>query len=185
MQNEQCLSFSNGDSSCIEQLINQHEDNLYTLCLKLALNRLDAEDLYQQTWLKAIQKAHTFSQKSFKNWLYTICINLYRDDYRAKMRKKVINSHLGEDANEYVMKNATDHVSAEKAAMDNLQRTVLVSKINRLPNKQRIPLILFYFEGLEYKEIAAMLSVPIGTIKSRLNIAKRNLRSEMENELNV
>lgn len=188
MQNEHQLlqSFCEGDYSSSESLIRQYEDNLYSLCCKLTMKYADADDLYQQTWLRAIQKSHTFSHQSFKNWLYTICINVFRDNYRKYKRREHINdTSLNGDAKDYVLNIATDNVSAESTAIKNLTKHRLMEKINALPNKHRIPIILYYFEDLDYKESAQTLGVPIGTIKSRLNYAKKKLRIEMEKEIHV
>ena len=70
-------------------------------------------------------------------------------------------------------------------AIDNMTKKLLLSKINALPDKHRLPLILYYFVGLDYKESAKVLKVPIGTVKSRLNTAKKMLREDMEKENDV
>ena len=146
---------------------------------------MDAEELYQQTWLKAIQKSNTCS-KSIKNWLYTICINTYRDSFRhSKRENAVIDKTLKDETRNYVIEAATNNVSAETEALKNITSTVLMHKISMLPDKHRLPVIMVYFEGLDYKEIADMLGLPIGTVKSRLNSAKEKLRREMENEIDV
>jgi len=185
LPDEQLLlkTFSNGDFTYIDLLICRFEDSLFNLCLKLAKNRFDAEELYQQTWLKAIQKSQTCT-KSIKNWLYTICLNAYRDIYRHRKREnEMIENTLDDEAKDYVISAATDNVSAENEAFRILTGQTLISKVNKLPEKHRLPIILFYFEGLDYKECAAVLGLPIGTVKSRLNAAKSKLRKEMENEL--
>lgn len=178
-------AFSNNDFTYIDLVINQYEDRLFNLCLKLAKNRQDAEELYQQTWLKAIQRSQT-CKKSLKNWLYTVCLNAYRDSFRRSKRESEIIDHtLSDESKDYVISAATDNVSAENEAMRKITAQLLNSKINVLPDKHRLPIILHYFEGLDYKEIAVVLNLPIGTVKSRLNTAKTKLRVEMESELNV
>ena len=147
--------------------------------MKLTLNRPDAEDLYQQMWFKAMQNAHT-CKRSFKNWMYTICVNTYKDSYRRSKHKEI----TGEQA-EYAMALAVDSVSAETAAIKNLTKQLLVDQINGMKDKHRIVLILHYFEGLDYKECANVLGIPIGTVKSRLNTAKAMLRKQMEDKLHV
>jgi RNA polymerase sigma-70 factor, ECF subfamily len=188
LQDEQKLKdfLFSGDYSSIETLISQHEDNLYGLCRRLAQNRPDADDLYQQTWLKAIQKAEAIKQTSFKNWLYTICMNIYRDQYRkAKRREKFTAGRMDEDIREYVLSSVTDGISAESIAIENYTKRLLADKINMLPDKHRLPILLFYFEDMDYTECAKVLSIPVGTIKSRLNTAKRKLQTEMEKNLSV
>ena len=187
MPDEQQLlkAFSNNDFTYIDVLISRYEDGLFNLCLKLTKCRADAEELYQQTWLKAIQKSHTCI-KSFKNWLYTVCLNTYRDSCRRSRRENdVIDSTLNEETKNYLIETASDYISAETEALSRLHSEILMSKIANLSDKYRLPVILVYFEGLDYKETAGVLELPIGTVKSRLNSAKEKLRREMERELDV
>lgn len=176
----------NDDFSQIEDLVKQYENMLYNLCYRLTQNLHDAQDLYQQTWLKAISRINFYANKSIKNWLYTICLNLYRDNYRKSKRKEqIISNKFSSEAQEKVMENATDNETAESAALRNISNDLLLSKIEQLSDKLRVPIILFYFDGLDYKAIAEILRVPIGTVKSRLNLAKEKLRREMEKECHV
>lgn len=170
----------------IENLVEQYENMLYNLCYRLTQNLHDAQDLYQQTWLKAISRINSYANKSMKNWLYTICLNLYRDNYRKSKRKEqIISSKFSSEAQEKALENATDNETAESAAIRNINNDLLLSKIDQLSDKLRVPIILFYFDGLDYKAIAGILRVPIGTVKSRLNLAKEKLRKEMEKEYYV
>ncbi len=184
MQTEHQLmrSFANGDDNAIVLLIVRYEGKLYNLCFKLAMNRHDADDLYQQTWLKVLQKSRSYTQKSFQNWLYTVCLNTYRDLYRKKLRRGKI---IAQDADEVLMKNSSTIDSAESEAMASCKRITLTACIDALPERFRIPILLHYFEGLGYSEVARLLSIPIGTVKSRLNTAKTRLRMEMENRRDV
>jgi RNA polymerase sigma-70 factor (ECF subfamily) len=179
-------SYSEGDMSCIDTLIALYEGDLFNLCCKLHRNHSDAEDLYQQTWVKVVRGAHTYRQKSFKNWLYTICLNTYRDSWRkSRLRWIVDGVGLDEEALELVLQTATEGVSAESEVMDNLTQQMLAEKVGLLPDKLRLPVILHYFQDLSYEESAQILGVPMGTIKSRLNAARSRLREELESELNV
>ena len=182
MQDEQQLlkAFANGDYSAMEMLILKYEDSLFNLCLKLTMNRADAEDLYQQMWLKAMQKPGT-CKRSFKNWMYTICLNSYRDSCRRNQTAQRIISSGNAEA-EYALTVAADDESAENAAIKNITRQLLISKVAKLQDKHRVAVILHYFEGLDYKECADILGLPIGTVKSRLNNARKMLRTQMEGE---
>lgn len=167
----------------MEDIIRQHEDDLYSLCRKLAGSKQDADDLYQQTWLKAILKAQSYKNKSFRNWLYTICLNIYRDDFRkSKSRGKVTVDMKDAEAKEYAIASASDGVSAENIAIKNYTKSQLYLKVSRLPDKHRLPVILHYFEEMDYTECAKALNIPVGTIKSRLNSARKMLLEEMEND---
>ena len=167
----------NKDFSEIKKLVEQYEDMLYNLCFRLTQNMHDAQDLYQQTWLKAISKAALYKNKSIKNWLYTICLNLYRDNYRRNKRKQqIVSSKFSADAYEKAIQNATDNETTENAAIRNINNRLLLKNIEQLSDKLRVPIILHYFENVDYKSIAQMMRIPIGTVKSRLNLAKNQLR---------
>lgn len=183
MQNGQKLKgfLFAGDYDSIEDLIREHEDSLYGLCRRLAGGRGDADDLYQQTWLKAIQNAKSYRQKSFRNWLYTICINTYRDNCRkSRYRERFTNEGMDAQTKEYAIASATDGVSAENVALDNYMMEQLKDNVSRLPDKHRLPVVLHYFEDMDYNECAQALGIPIGTVKSRLSAAKKKLQGEME-----
>ncbi len=182
LQDEQKLKnfLCTGDYSSVESLIRAHEDSLYGLCRYLEGNSADADDLYQQTWLKAIQNAQTYKHKSFRNWLYTICINTFRDQRRkANRREKITDDSMDAETKEFAMASATDGVSAENIVIRNFEKRRLLDIVNRLPDKHRLPIVLHYFSDLDYNDCARVLNVPIGTIKSRLNSAKKKLHSEM------
>lgn len=188
MQDERELKdfLISGDYTLAEEVIRTHENSLYNLCCRLVQNRSDADDLYQQTWLKVLQKAQNVQAGSFKNWLYTVCINIYRDQYRKEKRRgKVTADIIDEDAKEYAIISATDGISAENIAIKNHTKNILIEEISRLPEKHRIPVVLFYFEDMDYNECAKVLKIPVGTIKSRLNTAKKMLQKEMKKDLSV
>jgi RNA polymerase sigma-70 factor (ECF subfamily) len=184
LQTEQQLlrSFSDGNTSAADILVARYEDRLYNLCFKLTLNRHEAEDLYQQTWLKVLQSPKMFFPKSFQNWLYTICLNVYRDICRKNTLR---GRFIAEDAEDKLPEIASPSGSAESEAVDSITQALLMSKVDRLPDKLRLPILLCYFEDLDYREIAQVLGLPVGTVKSRLNTAKKSLRTEMESELDV
>lgn len=179
---EQLLqSFSKGDDNAATTLVARYEGALYNLCFKLTSSRHEAEDLYQQTWLKALQKSKTFSPKSFQNWLYTICLNVYRDAYRKNSRR----TRLAGEPEDALGETPTPSGSAESEAMDSIVQAMLMKKIDGLPDKLKLPILLYYFEDLDYRQSARVLGTPVGTVKSRLNAAKKKLRLEMEKETDV
>ena len=179
-------SFQDGDIYCIDALIALYEDDLFNLCCKLHQSRADAEDLYQLTWVKVIRAAHTYRHKSFKNWLYTICLNVYRDAWRRdRLRRSLSGLWTDDEAKAYALDTATDNISAESVAIKNITQQLVAEKVSLLPDRLKLPVVLHYFEGLTYEESAQLLKIPVGTIKSRLNAAKRKLRGEMESESDV
>lgn len=170
-------AFSSGDDTAIAILISQYEDRLYNLCFKLSGNRQDADDLYQQTWLKVLQRSAMFVPRSFQNWLYTICLNTYRDEFRKNMRRSRV---MVPDADEAVIETAAPMASAETEAIESMTQTELLREVECLPDKLRLPIVLHYFSELDYAQSARVLGLPVGTVKSRLNTAKNRLRIKME-----
>ena len=178
-------SFCDGDFSQTDVLVRQYEDKLYNLCIKLTRNRVDADDLYQQTWCAAVRKAHTFRGQSLQSWLYTICLNAHRDNWRKHTRRAgVEGAMVSAEEREFMLEVATDGVSAEAAVLQRYETMQLGATIAALPDKHRMPVLLHYFEGMGYEQTAAQLGIPVGTVKSRLNYAKKKLRKEMDNRHN-
>lgn len=84
------------------------------------------------------------------------------------------------ETKEYALVSATDGISAENVAIDNYTKEQLIQNVDKLSDKHRLPVVLFYFEDMDYSECAATLGIPMGTLKSRLNTARKKLLDEME-----
>ena len=167
----------------LELFIEKYKTPLYKLCVHLHKNSASAEDLFQDTWIKAFKYMKDFNRsKSFEPWLFTISINLYKDNYR-KVKRWFTKSI------EFIDSNVKD------AAIDNIRSTVylpcesyenlqskqhLQNGINNLKDEYRMVIILFYYNELKQKEISEILKIPEGTVKSRLNTAKKLLKEYME-----
>ncbi|MEX1376060.1 MAG: sigma-70 family RNA polymerase sigma factor [Eubacteriales bacterium] len=168
----------------INTLINKHKTQLYNLCFKLTLDRNDADDLFQETWIKVSRYIHKADNEHFKQWLFRICINQYKDNYRKeKRRKDVFYDYFdSNESKEYVLENTNYSLSAEEEYQNKREYERIIERINNLPEKLKIPMVLFYFQQMKYEEMARILGVPEGTIKSRLNAAKKRLRKELNGE---
>lgn len=179
--------FIRGNADATRMLVEMHNKELFNLCFRLTLSKPDAEDLYQATWMKAIRSANRFSDREFRAWLFKICINQFRDDYRRSRRKDKIfrEDYISADAKDLLMEVAASNDSAEICYERQATRELLVTAINNLPKLHKVPLVLFYYQGLPYVEIAQVMQVPEGTVKSRINTAKKILREKLEGEINV
>ena len=179
--------FIKGDIEAMSVLIETYKNDLFNLCFRLTFNTHDAEDLFQQTWVKAVGSAPRYQNKAFKAWLFRICVNQYKDNYRKYIRRK---NHLKDDfettsAKDYVLTAAKGKETVEEQFEKMHIRGLLISKIDKLPEQQKIPVILFYYQQMKYSEIAGIMCVPEGTVKSRINAAKKKLKSVLESELYV
>jgi len=179
--------FIRGNADATRMLVERYNKELFNLCFRLTLSRPDAEDLYQATWMKAIRGAARYHDREFRAWLFKICINQFRDNCRRDQRKSKIflETYETTNAKDLLMEAAGSEDSAEAAYEKQANRIMLVSAINRLPEMHKVPLVLFYYQGLPYLEIAQIMNVPEGTVKSRISTAKKILREKLEGEINV
>jgi len=170
----------------INILINKYKTQIYNLCFKLTLNRSDADDLFQDTWIKVGKSLQRADQKYFKQWLFRLCINCYIDNYRKEKRRKDVfyNLYDSNEKKDYVLENTNYSLSAEEEYECKKDYQKIIEHINMLPEKLKIPMVLFYFQQMKYTDIAKILKVPEGTVKSRLNAAKQRLKKELNGELN-
>lgn len=159
----------------LDAYIAAHGKRLYGLCLTLCKSKDAADDLYQETWLKVLMKfEHYDKERPFENYLTKICVNTYRDMLRkAKLSSSEISFKTNEEKDFAVLS------AAEKEKED---YSSLYFAIDALPEKLRMTVILFYFCGLDEKKTAQSLGIPPGTVKSRLNKARKALRKELEDE---
>ena len=155
-------------------------DQLFGAALGMTRNRADAEDLVQETFMKAYTKFHQYQQgTNIKAWLYRILTNTYITHYRKAQRSPKRSG--GEEVEDWQLAAAASHdekglVSAEAEALDNIPSSELRTALESLSEDQRVVVLLSAVEGFAYKEIADMLDIPIGTVMSRLHRGRKNLR---------
>ena len=158
-------------------------NQLFGAALGMTRNRADAEDLVQETYLKAYQKFHQYQPgTNIKAWLYRILTNTYITGYRKAQRSpKRASSDTVED---WQLADAASHSetglkSAEVEALEALPSTQLRDALDSLSEEHRMVVLMADVEGMSYKEIAEELGVPMGTVMSRLNRARKNLRASL------
>jgi RNA polymerase sigma-70 factor (ECF subfamily) len=145
------------------------ENKLKSFARSFTRNDEDANDLTQETMLRAISyKDYYQPQTNFRAWVYTIMRNTFINQYRRKMNANTIFDN-SEDS--YMMNQS---VSNYQSPDGYIEEKDLKQKLNSLENEYRIPFKM-YFEGYKYKEIAKSLNIPIGTVKSRIFIARKKL----------
>lgn len=177
------IIFDTDKNQGLELFIEEYKTPLYKLCVNLHRNNTNAEDLFQDTWIKAFKYMNDFDRsKNFEPWLFTIAINLYKDNYR-KVKRWFSKSIDFFDNNEkdIVMDNIKATTYLPEESYDNgRNKEQLQNGINNLKDDFRMVVILFYYNGLKQKEISEILKIPEGTVKSRLNKAKNLLKEYME-----
>ncbi|MEJ6685809.1 MAG: RNA polymerase sigma factor [Crocinitomicaceae bacterium] len=145
------------------------ETNLKSFALGFTRNQEDAKDLTQDTMLKAINyKSYYTPQTNFKAWVFTIMRNIFINQYRRKVKSRTIFDNSKEL---YLITNSKGH---EQSAVSQIATQDIEDKIDSLSNEYKAPFKL-HFSGFKYKEIADRLEIPIGTVKSRIFIARKKL----------
>lgn len=177
------ITFDTDKNQGLGLFIEKYKTPLYKLCVNLHKNNANAEDLFQDTWIKAFKYMNSFDRsKNFEPWLFTIAINLYKDNYRKVKRwfsKSIDFFDITEKDSVIDNIRATTYLPEE--SYDNSQdKEQLRNAINNLKDDFRVVIILFYYNGLKQKEISEILKIPEGTVKSRLNKAKKLLKNYME-----
>ncbi|MFM2286145.1 MAG: Sigma-W factor [Bacteroidota bacterium] len=143
--------------------------------LNLTSNDEEAKDLLQETLLKAISNKHRFVEKTnLKAWLYTIMKNIFINNYRRAVKANTIV-----DSTKDLYFINIPQQSQSFAPESKYSEREILKKIEMLQDEYRIPFTM-YFDGYKYKEIADYLDLPIGTVKSRIFLARRQLMTMLK-----
>ena len=158
----------------IDQYIQQYGRRLYGLCRSLCADPFDADDLYQETWLRAVKYLSQYDPgREFEPWLTRICVNTYRSTLRRLAKSPLLSFSNTEEK---------DRLLSSIPAPEKPDYSPLYEAVGKLPEKLRLVVILFYFRGEDLASTAQILKIPVGTAKSRLNKARKQLKEALTNE---
>lgn len=150
---------------------NQLENILFAFAMRLTRNKEDAKDLIQETVCKAYRNRERFRMgTNFKAWMTTIMHNTFINFYRKRKTRKKVEAPIEDFA------YALESRSLREGADSKVKTQELFSMLEQLSDTYRIPFVMHY-KGYQYDEIASHLSIPIGTVKSRIHSARRNLKN--------
>ncbi len=158
-------------------------DQLYGAALRMTRNPSDAEDVVQETYAKAFSSFKQFTPgTNLKAWLYRILTNTYINTYRKAQRQPQTTG--GADVEDWQLAQAESHTStglrsAEMEALDRIPDGEVLDALNSLAPDFRQAVLLADVEGFSYKEIAEIMGTPIGTVMSRLNRGRTQLRKKL------
>ena len=174
-----------GDPSAFNMLVWRWEKPLYNFIYKYVGNATLAEDLVQDTFIRVLKSIQRYThQGSFSTWLYRIAINLCKDHLKRK-RLPLVSLHdyytTGSGERVYVQDRIADEESRTDESLRAEEREELVRRLLAgLPEEQRIVILLKEYQELTFREIAEVLDVPEGTVKSRLYHALRAMKESLE-----
>lgn len=168
------------DPATVEALVRDHGARVYGFCRQLTPTRCDADDVYQQAFLRIMDMPGTLDAAGNPaGFLMAVAARVWRDEVRKRSRRERIAPTVDVD-DPLVACDPADPGRVEDGLEDAEARRALRRAVRGLPDKMRVPVLLFYAGGLAVEDVARALGVPVGTVKSRLSRARGLLRSELE-----
>lgn len=175
--------FNEGDEEAFEELVIRYEIKIYSACFYFLKNKEDAEDAAQDVIIKLYRKLHTFRKEAaFSTWLNYVTANTCRDILRKKKRNTVI--HLDADIQTEKGQIKRELPSGEPGPQDLIEgkelSTLVIGALFLLSEDHRNVLLMREYQSLTYEEIAEILEISLGTVKSRLYRARKELKEHLD-----
>lgn len=170
-----------GDNDAFGLLVEKYQTKVYNLALRMSGSEDDAFDLSQEAFLRAWRNLGSFQfESSFSTWLFRLSSNICLDYLRAKKRRAAVSLTVVSDEDEETQLDLPDAgPTPEEAALAAEDRRILMQAINSLPADQRQIITLRAINDLSYSQIAEILQIQEGTVKSRLSRARTALRNKL------
>jgi RNA polymerase sigma-70 factor (ECF subfamily) len=171
--------FQNGDNYAFDQLVRRYKDPLLNFVFRFVGDLIDSEDIVQDTFYRVYKNKHYYKNVAkFSTWIYTIAGNLAKTELRRRKRRKLFSIHRDTpDEKEWDLPDIESN--PEKEVNTLVTEKIIQNAINNLPNKFREVVVLRDIEGFSYEEISAIIHVPLGTVKSRVNRARLRLQEDL------
>lgn len=167
-------AFQGGDDTAFDELVRRYRNAVATFIVATLGHRSEIEDLSQEVFVRVHQALPRFRPDgSFPSWLYRITINLCRDEIRKKRLRRFLSLDAME-VTDHLMRDSSAHTDA--STIQNEQRDVILAALRKIDGKYRTALVLREYEDLSYAEIAGILGITQGAVKSRIFRARDQLR---------
>lgn len=166
----------NGDISAFKELVERYRQTIYYFALDLVGNHHDAEDLSQEVFIKVYQSLHRFrGDAKLSSWLYRITVNTFIDRYRKKSRVEYPGNGIPD---QFLMQDP-EKSGPERHTESRLMQHHIERALHRLTGKERSIFVLRHYNDLSLKEIANVLNISVGTVKSMLFRAIQKLQKQL------
>lgn len=163
----------------IERCIDEFGTDIYRFCMKLCMDKSNAEDLYQQTFLKSLESEWTLGwEQNPKALFFSLAYNLWRSDIRKQARRSSIAPSINLDSENENLLYSGENIEEDFFQQELIEETNKI--IKSLPEKIRVPIILFYLSELSVEQIAETIKKPSGTVKSRLFKGRSLIKKRLE-----
>lgn len=170
-----------GDAGAFEELVLAYEKQVYNLALRMVVNPEDALDLSQEAFLRAWRGLGSYRfDSAFSTWLYRLTSNVCIDFLRRQKKQKVLPLHFADEEEERELSIPDPAPGTEEQVLTRLEQEQVAAAMARLEPEYRQALTLRVINGLSYTEIAAILNVREGTVKSRIARAREKMRGIMQ-----
>ena len=178
--------YAEGEEAAFREIVNRYKNGLYAF-LRMFLNRRElVEDIFQETFLQLFNSRESFdTNRPLRPWLFTIAANKAKDALRKWQRKNAVPIGTMTDSEELSFDDMLNSVSSDRTMpYEQLQKDETALRVRRIisdmPENLREILVFAYFNRFSYKQMAEILSIPIGTVKSRLHTAVGRFAKEWE-----
>ena len=176
-----------GDVNAFEKLVTEYEKGVYAIALRMTGNPEDASDMTQEAFIKAYNSLQSFRGDSkFSVWLYRIASNVCLDFLRSRSRKPTVSLSVEDDEGEETQLDVADESQSPELLLErSLTRDAVQRGLQALAPDYRQILLLREIQGLSYKEIADVLRIEVGTVKSRIFRARKRLCAFLVEDGNI
>lgn len=177
-----------GDTDAFERLIGQYEKRAYNIALRIMGNEEDAKDMAQEALIRIYKSIKDFKeQSSFSTWLYRIVTNVCLDELRKRKNIKTVpaDGMIETEDGEMHLEVCIDSETPEAVYEKRERKELIVNTIGELNEEHRSVIVLRDIQGFSYEEIAVMLDLSLGTVKSRINRARHALKDKLSVRLEL